>query len=148
MKYPMLEFLELQAIDPFQNLKEWLDAVIQIARSKHEGTFESAYRITNHLVRFYKDSVIAACETQGIPICQPMSATAFSAMLHTGKVSGTGERELQKHLSAHLGPGFCPTRQSVSMLLEGHGTVHYGCMDFTYPGKDKKAEFIEWTEKI
>jgi hypothetical protein len=34
------------------------------------------------------------------------------------------------------------------MLSEGHSMVHYCCMDFTYPGKDKKAEFIEWTEKI
>ncbi len=75
-----------------------------------------------------------------------MSATAFSAMLQAGKVSGTGERELKKHLHAHLGQGFCPSRQSVNMLAEGHSTVHYGCMDFIFPGKEK-AEFIEWTEK-
>ncbi len=75
-----------------------------------------------------------------------MSATAFSAMLHAGKVSGTEERELKKHLHAHLGQGFCPSRQSVNMLAEGHSAVHYGCMDFTFPGKEK-AEFIEWTEK-
>jgi hypothetical protein len=76
-----------------------------------------------------------------------MSAAAFSAMLHAGKFSGTGERELKKHLHTHLGQGFCPTRQSVNMLAEGHSMVHYGCMDVTFPGK-KKAEFIEWTEKI
>ncbi len=126
----------------FQNSKEWIDAAIIIAGSKHEGTFESAYRIANHLICFYKDSVIAACETQQIPICQPMSATAFSAMLHAGKVSGTGERELKKHLHAHLGQGFCPSRRSVNMLAEGHSMVHYGCMVFTFPGKEK-AEFIE-----
>jgi hypothetical protein len=80
----------------FQNSKEWLDAAIQIAGSKHKGTFESAYRMANHLLRFYKDSVIAACETQRIPIYQSMSATAFSAMLHAGKVSGMGERDLKK----------------------------------------------------
>ena len=65
----------------FQNSKEWLDATIQIAGSKHNGTVEAAYRIANHLLRFYQDSVIAACETQRVPICKPMSATAFSAML-------------------------------------------------------------------
>jgi hypothetical protein len=130
----------------FQNSKEWLDAAIQITGSKHKGTFKSAYRMANHLIRFYKDSVIAACETQQIPICHPVSATAFSAILHAEKVSGTGERELKKHLHAHLGQGFCPTRQSVNMLAEGHSTVHYSCMDFTFPEKEK-AEFIEWTEK-
>jgi hypothetical protein len=68
----------------FTNSKEWLDTTIQIAGSKHNGTFESAYCIANHLLCFYKDSVIAACETQRVPICKPMSATAFSAMLHAG----------------------------------------------------------------
>jgi hypothetical protein len=75
----------------FTNSKEWLDTAIQIAGSKHNGTYESTYRVANHLLHFYKDSVIAACETQRVPICKPMSATAFSAMLHAGKVSGTGE---------------------------------------------------------
>ncbi len=89
----------------FQNSKEWFDTAIQIAGAKHGGTYESAYRIANHLIRFYKDSVEAACLTQRIPICEPMSATAFQAMLHAGKVSGTGERELKKHLRAHLGKG-------------------------------------------
>jgi hypothetical protein len=131
----------------FQKDKEWLDAAIQISRSKHKGTFESAYRITNHLIRFYKDSVVAACETQRIPICKPMSAMAFTAMLQAKKVSGTGERELKTHLRAHLGVGFCPTRQSVDMLANGHSTVHYNCIDFMYDGKEK-AKKIEWTEKI
>jgi hypothetical protein len=94
----------------FQKDKEWLDAAIRISGSKHKGTFESAYQIANHLIRFYKDSVMAACETRRIPICEPMSATAFTAMLQARKVSGTGERELKKYLHAHLGLGFCPTR--------------------------------------
>jgi hypothetical protein len=67
-------------------------------------------------------------------------------MLCAGRVSGTGKRELKKHLSAHLGKGFCPTRQSIDMLADGHCKVHYGSMEFTYDGKEK-AEFIEWTEK-
>ncbi len=79
-------------------------------------------------------------------MCKPMSATQFQAMLCAGRVSGKGKRELKKHLSAHLGKNFCPTRQSVDMLADGHCKVHYGSMEFTYNGKEK-AEFIEWTEK-
>jgi hypothetical protein len=75
-----------------------------------------------------------------------MSATKFQAMLRAGGVSGTGERELKKYLSDHLGNGFCPTRRSVDMLAEGHCEVYSGSIEFTYDGKEK-AEFIEWTEK-
>ena len=75
-----------------------------------------------------------------------MSATAFQSMLHAGKVTGTGERELKKHLTSHLGQGFCPTQRSVNMLSEGHGIVHYGSCQFTYDGKEK-SEFVECTEK-
>jgi hypothetical protein len=61
----------------FQNSKEWLDIAIKIAGSKHGGTYKSAYRIANHLCRFYKDSFLAACETQKVVVSKPMSATAF-----------------------------------------------------------------------
>ena len=75
-----------------------------------------------------------------------MSATEFQAMISAASVSGTGERELKKHLGAHLGKGFCPTRRSVDMFSDGHTEVHYGSIEFTYDGKEK-AEFVEWTEK-
>ena len=32
----------------FQNSKEWLDAAIKVAGKKHKGTYEAAYRISNH----------------------------------------------------------------------------------------------------
>ena len=130
----------------FQNTKEWLDVAIKVAGSKHGGTYEAAYRFANHLIRFYRDSVVAACETQRLPVCKPMTATEFSSMMNASGVSGTGEREIMKHLKAHLGPGFCPTRRRVSMLSEGHGVVTYGCINFTYEGKPQQ-EFIEWSEK-
>ncbi len=104
------------------------------------------YQITNHIIKFYKDSFLATCKTQGVPVIKPMSATQSQAMLHAGKVTGTGERELKKHLSSHLGKDFFPNRRSVNMLSEGHGVVHYGCCDFTYDGK-KKSEFFKWIEK-
>jgi hypothetical protein len=75
----------------FMNLKERLNTAITISGSQHGGTFESAYQITNHLIKFYKDSFLAACQTQGVPVIKPMSATAFQSMLHAGKVTGTGE---------------------------------------------------------
>ena len=75
-----------------------------------------------------------------------MSATEFQAMMSAANVSGTGERELKKHLGAHLGKGFCPTRRSFDMLSDGHTEVHYGSIEFAYDGKEK-AEFVEWTEK-
>jgi hypothetical protein len=82
--------------------KEWVDNTIQVAGSKHNSTFESAYRIANHICRFYRDSFLAACKTQGVPICRPMTATEFQGMISAGGVNGVSEKELKKHLSAHL----------------------------------------------
>jgi len=65
--------------DPsFLNSKEWVDTAIKIAGSK-QNTFESAKRMTNHIIRYYRDSFLAACEIQGVPISKPMSATKFQA---------------------------------------------------------------------
>ena len=128
----------------FLNLKEWLNNTINI--SGPGGAFESAYRITNHLIKFYKDSFLAACKAQNVPVIKPMSTTVFQTMLTAGKVTGTGERKLKKNLSSKLGKGFCPTRRSISMLSEGHSTVHYGCKQFTYDGKEK-SETVQWMEK-
>ena len=75
-----------------------------------------------------------------------MTATQFQAMLTVGGVTGKGERELKKYLSAHLGKGFCPTRRSVDMLAEGHCKITNGSTEFKYDGIDK-AEFAEWTIK-
>jgi hypothetical protein len=106
----------------------------------------NSYHIVNHMIKFYCGSFFLACENQKVPIGKEMSSTQFQAMLSTVKVSGTGERELKKHLSAHLGKGFCPTRQSIDMLAKGHCDIHYWSLEFTYNGKEK-SEFIEWTEK-
>jgi len=132
----------------FQNSKKWLDVAIKVAGTKHGGTYEAAYRISNYLLRFYRDSVLAACKTQRIPVSKPMSAMQFSSMMNTSGVSSKGEQEIKIHLKAHLGPGFCPSRprRCVGMLSDGHGVVNYGCINFTYKGKQQE-EFIEWSEK-
>jgi hypothetical protein len=95
----------------FTNSKERLNTAIKILGLQHGkgATFESVYQMNKHLIKFYKDSFHAACKTQGVPVIKPMSATAFQAMLNAGKVTQTRERELKKHLSSHLGKGFCPT---------------------------------------
>ncbi len=132
----------------FTNSKEWLDTAIKISGSqdRDSATFDSAYQMNKQLIKFYKDSFLAACKTTGVPVIKPMRAMAFQAMLNAGKVTGTGERGLKKHLSSHLGKGFFPTRRSVNMLSEGHGVVHYSSKHFTYDGKEK-SEFVQWTEK-
>jgi hypothetical protein len=122
----------------FQNSKEWLNVAIKVAGTKHGGTFGAAYRISNHLLRFYRDSVLAACETQKLPVSKPMTATQFSSMMNAARVSGMGEQAIKKHLKAHLKQGFCPSRQSVSMLSEGQRVVNYGSTNFTYKGKQQE----------
>jgi hypothetical protein len=92
--------------DSFRNTKEWLDVAIRISGSKEGHTFNSSYRIANHLWRFYKDSVLAACETQRIAVCKPMTARGFAAVMKAAKITGMGEREVRKYLTAELGPGF------------------------------------------
>jgi hypothetical protein len=77
-----------------------------------------------------------------IVVCKPMSATAFPSIMCTSRISGTGEQEIKKHLSAHLGPGFCPTQQSVSMLSEGHAVVHYHTTVLTSPTKVKSRQCL------
>jgi hypothetical protein len=131
----------------FLNSKEWVNTAIQITGSNHGGTFEAAYRISNHIIRNYHDSFLVAYESQRVSICKPMTTMQFQGMLSAGGVSGTSKKELKQHLSAHLGKGFCPTRQSVDMLAKGHSKVQYSKMEFTpYNGKEE-AEYIEWTEK-
>ena len=51
---------QTQSDRSFLNSKEWVDTAIQIAGSKRGVTFESAKRITNHIIRYYWDSFLAA----------------------------------------------------------------------------------------
>ena len=114
---------------------------------------QAAYRIANHLLYFYRDSILATCETQRLPVSKPMSATQFSSMMNMSGVRGKGKQEIKKHLKAHLGQGFCPSRRCVGMLSEGHGVVNYGCINFTYKGKQQEEfqfrnrEFVEKLSK-
>jgi hypothetical protein len=110
------------------------------------ATITASLPMQLHILRYYRDSFLAACETQQVSICKPMTATEFQRMISAAGLSGTSEKELKKHLGAHLGKGFCPTRRSVDMLSDGHSEINYGKIEFTYDNKEK-AEIVEWTEK-
>jgi hypothetical protein len=52
----------------FTNSKEWLDTAIKISGSikedpKKDDTCGSAYCIANHLIKYYIDSFLAACNS-------------------------------------------------------------------------------------
>jgi len=130
----------------FNNTKSWVDKALKHNGSTHGGTFESAFRVSNHLCRFYRDSFVAAMEKQGMPIAQPMSTVKYAAMMSTLNITGKKERVLGKYTRQHLGPAFCPTQKSVSILAVGHTKVHTGSMPWIYEGKERE-EMVEWTEK-
>lgn len=48
----------------FNNSKSWVDETLKLSHGSKEGVFESAFRVSNHLIRFYRDSVIAAMKKQ------------------------------------------------------------------------------------
>jgi hypothetical protein len=61
----------------FFNSKEWVNTAIQISGSNHGGTFEAAYHISNHIIRNYHNSFLAACKSQQVSKCKPMTTTQF-----------------------------------------------------------------------
>jgi len=105
--YPMLECPERQVIMPLPTQKNGSTSPLKSQDRKMGGTFESAYRTVNHLIKYYKDSFLAACETQQVPVIKSMTATEFQARGCTGEfscakaktkvlVSRTQEKEKQK----------------------------------------------------
>jgi hypothetical protein len=112
----------------FNNTKLWVDEALIYNGLTHGGTFESAFRISNHLCRFYRDSFVAAMEKKGMPIAQPMSMVQYAAMMSALIITGKKERVLGKYTRQHFGSAFCPTQRSVSILAEGHTKVHTGNM--------------------
>jgi hypothetical protein len=81
----------------FNNTKSWVDEALQINGSTHGGTFESAFRVSNHLCRFYRDSFVAAVEKLGMTIAKPISTVQCVAMLSALNMTGTKERVFSKY---------------------------------------------------
>ncbi len=72
----------------FNNTKSWVDKALEISGSPHNGTFESAYRVANHLCRLYGDSDRQALKKQGMVIAEEMYTVKYDAMLNSLKISG------------------------------------------------------------
>jgi hypothetical protein len=75
-----------------------------------------------------------------------MSTVEYTAMMSALNITGKKERVLGKYMRQHLGPAFCPTQRSVSILAQGHTKVYTGSMPWIYEGKERE-ETVEWTEK-
>jgi hypothetical protein len=101
----------------FNNTKSWVDEALKYNGWIHGGTFESAFRVSNHLCRFYRDSFFAAMEKQGMLITQPMSTVKYAAMMSALNITGKKDRVLGKYMREHLGPAFCPTQKACPFWL-------------------------------
>jgi hypothetical protein len=75
-----------------------------------------------------------------------MSTVKYAATMSMLNITGKKERVLGKYMRQHLGPAFCPTQKSMSILAVGHTKVHTGSMHWIYEGKERE-ETVEWTEK-
>ena len=130
----------------FYNSKSWIDDALKINGSPHNGTFESAYRVSRHLCRFYKEPFVAALRKEGMEIANPMSTTQFVAMLSALQITGEKEKVMAKYLRRYLGKGFCPSQQRISILGEGHAEVFTKSIEWEYE-QGKRKETVEWMEK-
>ena len=130
----------------FNNSKTWVDDALSLNHGSNESTFESAMRLTNHLIRFYNDSVVEALKRKGMAIAQPMTTTQYVAMLSSLGISGKKEKELAKYLRHYLGKSFIPSRKDVWMLAEGHASVKAHSLQWHYE-EGKRAEKVHWSEK-
>ena len=127
----------------FYNSKDFVDTMLSINGSREADTSGSAERVTNHLIRFYKDSVLTALKKQGVPICKPISETAFVAMSQASNFKGTQETEIMKHLRDHLGKHFCPTKAKIKMFSKGHTKIKARTATVNIKGEDIEIEFSE-----
>ena len=119
----------------FNNCKSWVDDAIRLNHGPNESTFESATRVPNHLIRFYKDSFFTNA------IAKQMTVTQYVAMLSALGISGKKEIEWAKYLRHHLGKSFILPRIDVWSLGEGHATVNASIMQWEYQ-KGKKPETV------
>ncbi|KAL7530344.1 hypothetical protein ACHAXR_003439, partial [Thalassiosira sp. AJA248-18] len=95
-----------------------LDTVMQLNTGSIGDISDTARRVTTHLIKNYKDSFMEAAERADVPICKPMSETAFAAMLKATNISGKQEVEMRKYLRDHLGKNFLPTRSPSEQKID------------------------------
>jgi hypothetical protein len=98
---------------------------------------------TNHLCRFYRDSVCKALNKQGMVIAQEISAVKYVAMLSALKITEAQESILARYLQEHLGNSFCPMQTAIAVLTKGHADIHTDSKVWIYPGKEIE-ETVKW----
>ena len=101
-------------------------------------------RIVTHGIKNYKDATMEALKRQYIPICKPMSATEYGALLKVTNITGEKEKKLKKHLQDHLDKNFLPSRAIMSMICEGHTEIFTDSVPHKYSedGEEETVEFI------
>ena len=129
----------------FNNNKSWVDDALKVNGSTHGGTYESVFRVSNHLCQFNRDSFVAVIEKQGMAIAQPMSTVEYVAMLSAMNITVAREQKLTKYLRQYIGKAFCLTQNEMSMLTKGHTKVYTGSILWMYESKSRE-ETVEWSE--
>jgi hypothetical protein len=128
----------------FNNSRSWADDALKINGSPHQGTDESAFRVSNHLCRFYPGPFLAALANQGMAIAKPMTTVQFAAMLSALHITGQKEKVLARYLRHYLGKGFCPSLRGISILAAGHAEIFTDSVEWEYEEGERKEE---WAEK-
>ena len=78
------------------------------------------------MFRDHNGSAIVAVEKHGVQICQLMNETQYTSMPQAGNINGKHQEVIARHLPYHLDKEFLPTKNSVTMLCEGHAELYCG----------------------
>jgi len=131
----------------FYNSKEWLDTCIKINSSNEEDPIDSARRIATHIIKYYEDAHMKACQEQDLPIVEGMSTTAYAALLKATNMSGAQEDELRKHMADHIGKNFLPSRSKMRMMCEGHTKIFTDTVEHAYEeGEEEETIDFNWKD--
>jgi hypothetical protein len=58
-------------------MEDWVERLHQTGMRMRQRFRTVQNPIGNHLIKYYRDSFLAACETQRVPVIKPMTATEF-----------------------------------------------------------------------
>jgi hypothetical protein len=58
-------------------MEDWVERLHQTGMRMRQRFRTVQNPIGNHLIKYYKDSFLAACKTQRVPVIKPMTATEF-----------------------------------------------------------------------
>jgi hypothetical protein len=92
----------------------------------------NASYISSHLCLFYRESVLLVLEKNSIPVCSPMSAAIYAAMISELRITHEQEKVLTRHLRYHISQRFCPSWRHVEILYDGHSEVNVSSLSWDY----------------